>query len=111
MFRLLSCTSEDTATLRLLLVVSKHFYDGMVERRGSHIKVCYIFTACISVQVHVRPRDFKPGRTAQRFPFVRQVDKDVAVAKEHFGLRGSYNAMSPIIVHKDYTRQYLDGKV
>lgn len=40
-----------------------------------------------------------------------QVDKDVAVAKEHFGLGSSYNAMSPIVLHKDYTREYLDGKV
>lgn len=35
----------------------------------------------------------------------------MAVAKEHFGLDTSYNAMSPVVLHKDYTRQYLDGKV
>lgn len=42
---------------------------------------------------------------------VGQVDKDVAVAKEHFGLTNSYNAMSPLILHKGYTREYLDDKV
>lgn len=40
-----------------------------------------------------------------------KVDKDVAVAKEHFGLTNSYNAMSPLILHKGYTREYLDDKI
>ncbi|CAM9252172.1 unnamed protein product, partial [Sphacelaria rigidula] len=40
-----------------------------------------------------------------------KVDKDVAVAKEHFGLHSAYDAMSPIILHKGYTREFLDGKV
>lgn len=40
-----------------------------------------------------------------------QVDKDVAVAKEHFGLAAPYNAMSPLVLYKGYTRDFLDGKV
>lgn len=40
-----------------------------------------------------------------------EVDKDVAVAKEHFKLLADYNTMSPLVIHKEYTRQYLDGKV
>lgn len=40
-----------------------------------------------------------------------QVDKDVAVAKEHFRLQGPYNAMSPLVLHKGYTKDFLDGKV
>lgn len=35
----------------------------------------------------------------------------MAVAKEHFKLLADYNTMSPLIIHKEYTRQYLDGKV
>ncbi len=40
-----------------------------------------------------------------------QVDKDVAVAKEHFGLSASYSTMSPLVLHKGYTKRFLDGKV
>lgn len=43
--------------------------------------------------------------------FAIQVDKDVAVAKEHFGLLAPYDAMSPLVLHKGYTRDFLDGKV
>lgn len=41
----------------------------------------------------------------------RQVDKDVAVAREHFGLSASYSAMSPLVLYKGYTKRFLDGKV
>ena len=40
-----------------------------------------------------------------------QVDKDVAVAKEHFGLQAPYDAMSPLVLYKGYTKDFLDGKV
>ncbi|CAM9265552.1 unnamed protein product [Scytosiphon promiscuus] len=40
-----------------------------------------------------------------------KVDKDVAVAKQHFGLSASYSAMSPLILYKGYTKEFLDGKV
>lgn len=40
-----------------------------------------------------------------------QVDKDVAVAKEHFGLSADYNAMSPLVLYKGYTKDFLNGKV
>lgn len=43
--------------------------------------------------------------------FIHQVDKDVAVAKERFGLSASYNAMSPLVLYQGYTRRFLDGKV
>ncbi|CAM9323253.1 unnamed protein product [Laminaria digitata] len=40
-----------------------------------------------------------------------KVDKDVAVAKEHFGLQAPYDAMSPLVLYKGYTRDFLDGKI
>ncbi|CAM9411832.1 unnamed protein product, partial [Hapterophycus canaliculatus] len=40
-----------------------------------------------------------------------QVDKDVAVAKQHFGLSAPYSAMSPLVLYKGYTKEFLDGKV
>ncbi|CAM9750685.1 unnamed protein product [Ectocarpus sp. 4 AP-2014] len=39
------------------------------------------------------------------------VDKDVAVAKEYFGLSAPYNAMSPLVLYKGYTKDFLDGKM
>lgn len=39
------------------------------------------------------------------------MDKDVAVAKEHFGLQAPYDAMSPLVLYKGYTKDFLDGKV
>lgn len=42
---------------------------------------------------------------------VLQVDKDVAVAKEHFGLPAPYTAMSPLVLYDGYTKKFLDGKV
>ena len=39
------------------------------------------------------------------------MDKDVAVAKEHFGLQAAYDAMSPLVLYKGYTKDFLDGKV
>jgi len=38
------------------------------------------------------------------------VDKDVMLFKERFGLKDEYQDMSPVIVPKGYTRDYLDGK-
>ncbi|CAM9799779.1 unnamed protein product, partial [Ectocarpus sp. 8 AP-2014] len=40
-----------------------------------------------------------------------KVDKDVAVAKEYFGLSAPYNAMSPLVLYKGYTKDFLDGKM
>lgn len=40
-----------------------------------------------------------------------QADKDTAVAKEHFGLAAPYDAMSPLVLEKGYTKAFLDGKV
>lgn len=35
----------------------------------------------------------------------------MAVAKEYFGLSAPYNAMSPLVLYKGYTKDFLDGKV
>ncbi|KAG5176439.1 AAA domain-containing protein [Tribonema minus] len=42
---------------------------------------------------------------------VLQVDKDVKVAREHWGLTCNYRDMSPLVLDKGYTRRYLDGQV
>lgn len=39
------------------------------------------------------------------------VDKDVVLFKEHFGLRTSYEEMSPVLMPSGFTRRYLDGEV
>ena len=57
------------------------------------------------------------GRKTRTRPTARvslsphQVDKDVAVAREHFGLSAPYSTMSPLVLHRGYTKQFLDGKV
>mmetsp|Transcript_25203 Transcript_25203/g.69330 ORF Transcript_25203/g.69330 Transcript_25203/m.69330 type:complete len:226 (+) Transcript_25203:309-986(+) len=41
-----------------------------------------------------------------------RVDKDVVVMKEYFGLdHMSYEHMSPVLVPKGYTKDFIDGKV
>ena len=39
------------------------------------------------------------------------VDKDVALFKDHFGLKGSWPDMSPVIFPAGFTRDFIDGKV
>lgn len=39
------------------------------------------------------------------------VDKDVRLFKEHFELSSSYEEMSPVLIPKGFTRQFLDGSV
>jgi BioD-like phosphotransacetylase family protein len=40
------------------------------------------------------------------------VDKDAVLVKEHFGLDHlSYNNVSPVLIPRGYTRDYLDGKI
>lgn len=39
------------------------------------------------------------------------VDKDVVLFKNHFGLKDSYEHMSPVLFPKGFTRDFLDGKV
>ena len=42
-----------------------------------------------------------------------QVDKDVVVMRQHFGLDSSlpYRYMSPVLIPKGYTKDYLDGNI
>jgi phosphate acetyltransferase len=40
-----------------------------------------------------------------------RVDKDVALFKEWFQLKNSYESMSPVLFPRGFTRDYLDGKV
>mmetsp|Transcript_2240 Transcript_2240/g.3037 ORF Transcript_2240/g.3037 Transcript_2240/m.3037 type:complete len:383 (-) Transcript_2240:196-1344(-) len=40
-----------------------------------------------------------------------RVDKDVQLMKEHFDLQCDYKDMSPVIIPKGYTKNYIDGKV
>jgi BioD-like phosphotransacetylase family protein len=41
-----------------------------------------------------------------------QADKDVVVMRQHFGLDPlPYRYMSPVLIPKGYTRNYLDGKI
>lgn len=41
-----------------------------------------------------------------------QADKDVVVMRQHFGLDPlPYRYMSPVLIPKGYTRDYLDGKI
>ncbi|KAG5178677.1 AAA domain-containing protein [Tribonema minus] len=40
-----------------------------------------------------------------------RVDKDVTLMKEFFGLKGNYEDMSPVVVPRGYTRDYIDGKI
>lgn len=41
-----------------------------------------------------------------------QADKDVVVLRQHFGLDPlPYRYMSPVLIPKGYTRNYLDGKI
>jgi len=39
------------------------------------------------------------------------VDKDVVIFKSHFHLEDPYEAMSPVLFPRGFTRDYLDGKV
>lgn len=39
-----------------------------------------------------------------------RVDKDVALAKEHFGIESDYLDMSPIVIERGATKDFLDGK-
>ncbi len=39
------------------------------------------------------------------------VDKDVVLFKEYFGLKSDYADMSPVILPSGFTRDFLDGKV
>jgi len=41
-----------------------------------------------------------------------KVDKDVVLMKEHFGLHHlRYRHMSPVLIPKGYTKDYIDGKI
>jgi len=41
-----------------------------------------------------------------------QVDKDVTLVREHFGLHHlDYQHMSPVLIPKGYTKDYIDGKI
>ena len=40
-----------------------------------------------------------------------RVDKDVQLLKEYFKTVGSYKDMSPVIIPRGYTQDYVDGKV
>jgi BioD-like phosphotransacetylase family protein len=39
------------------------------------------------------------------------VDKDVVLFKSHFQIKDSYENMSPVLFPREFTRDYLDGKV
>ncbi len=39
------------------------------------------------------------------------VDKDVVLVKEHFHIQDSYTDMSPVIIPKGFTKDFLDGKI
>ena len=40
-----------------------------------------------------------------------RVDKDVKLAKEFFNLQCSYEHMSPVVIPRGYTKQYIDGEI
>lgn len=40
-----------------------------------------------------------------------RVDKDVTLMKEFFGLTGDYKDMSPVLIPRGYTKDYIDGKI
>lgn len=40
-----------------------------------------------------------------------RVDKDVVLFKDHFNLPANIESMSPVIFDRDFTRNYLDGKI
>lgn len=44
-------------------------------------------------------------------PVPLQVDKDVVLFKEYFGLKANYSDMSPVILPAGFTRQFLDEKI
>eukprot|EP00752_Nemacystus_decipiens_P004793 g4361.t1 len=101
----------------------------MSTHRGKAIMVCATqeHTGKTSVSMALIAglvRRYGPGRVSYMKPVGQKhvlvegaggeslkVDKDVAVAKEHFGLPSSYNAMSPLVLYKGYTRSFLDGKI
>ncbi|CAM9946098.1 unnamed protein product, partial [Choristocarpus tenellus] len=39
------------------------------------------------------------------------VDKDVSLMKEYFGLKCKYEDMSPVLIPRGYTKDYIDGKI
>ncbi|CAM9588386.1 unnamed protein product [Chrysoparadoxa australica] len=41
----------------------------------------------------------------------KRVDKDVSLMKEYFGLNCKYGDMSPVLIPRGYTKDYIDGKI
>jgi phosphate acetyltransferase len=72
-------------------------------------------TTCLGVMAGLRKQFSSVGfikPVGQRHVSVNgvPVDKDVVLFKEHFQLEPSYSAMSPILLPRGFTRDYLDGK-
>ncbi|CAN0134771.1 unnamed protein product [Pylaiella littoralis] len=91
--------------------VSMALIAGLVRRFGPE-RVSYMKPVG---QKHVLVKgkdgeDLKASGTPRTRSYIT-VDKDVAVAKEHFGLSADYNAMSPLVLYKGYTKAFLNGKI
>ncbi len=41
----------------------------------------------------------------------QRVDKDVVLFKNHFGIKDTYSDMSPVLIPRGFTRDFLDGKI
>jgi len=74
-------------------------------------------TVCLGLVAGLKKRFssigfIKPvGQRSVRVNDDTHVDKDVALFKEYFQITGDYAYMSPVLLPKGFTRDYLDGKV
>ncbi|CAM9633371.1 unnamed protein product, partial [Phaeothamnion confervicola] len=94
--------------------VSMALLSGLIQRQYCCKSICYARLL----------RRFGPDRVAYMKPVGQKwvevedgdrgkirVDKDVRVAKHHFGLRCRYGDMSPVILHRGYTQLFLEGGI
>ncbi len=51
------------------------------------------------------------GQEHELTPTGVRVDKDVSLMKEYFDLPNAYDDMSPIMIPRGYTRDYIDGEL
>jgi len=74
-------------------------------------------TTCLGLLAGLRKRKINVGfmkPVGQEFVTAESgecADKDVVLFKEHFHLKDPLHAMSPVLIPRGFTKQYLDGKI
>jgi len=107
---------KTTTSMALLSGLQKRFdrigFMKPIGQESLEVKVDVDVDVDVKASVANTSNNTSTTTTADNTTTTIMVDKDTVVVKEHFGLDYlSYADMSPVVIPKGYTRDYLDGKI